>query len=248
MLDRHDDDHSLGRGVTVLRVITFTYTKSRVTWTSHRSPAHTRSIFMAEVMLMTIQRRKSWFVQLIGVIRHHPTTHKSSRIILYSLLETFSIQRAFNAAGLHNLFHVVDGVRAQSTAHSTFGSIRCSCILGMIVIHCQVDVWRSSAGKGSNQKYTRAGAKRPSERKNGKRRRSSGLIFSDQPPNRFRDRGASAGLRAQLSLGMYPFAALSLLLVLACQGFAPLRPLRRPCADLITLLRVPCQLVTSLLI
>jgi hypothetical protein len=38
------------------------------------------------------------------------------------------------------------------------------------------------------------------------------------------------------------------LLVLDCQRFVPLRPLRRPRADLITLLRVPCQLVASLLI
>ena len=142
------------------------------------------------VMLMTIQRRKSWFAQLIGVMRHHPTTHKilADHTVLFTGNIQHSASIAFNAAGLHNLFHVVDGVRAQSTALSTFGSIRYSCILGMIVIHCQVAVWRSSAGKGSNQKYTRAGVKRPSERKNGKRRRSPGLIYSDQPPNQFRDR------------------------------------------------------------
>jgi hypothetical protein len=205
---------------------------------------------MAEVMLMTIQRRKSWFVQLIDVMRHHPTTHKSSRIILYSLLETFSIQRAFNAAGLHKLFHVVDGVHAQSTAHSTFGSIRYSCILGMIVIHCQVAVWRSSAGKGSNQKYTGAGVKRPSEEKRKSADGRQGLFSAISRPTNSMTGEPRRGLRPESTAFTWyvPLCGTLTLLVLACQVVEPLRPLRRPRADLVTLLRVPCQLVTSLLI
>ena len=188
--------HSHGRAA-VLLVITLTYMELRVAWTSHRSQALTRPIDdPGHAPDNSEAKPAARFTD-----RRHDTVGLNSGILTdHSVLFTVNVQHsAFNATGLHNLLHVVDGVRAHSTVHSTFGSIRYSCILGMInmiVIHFQLAVLYGDPALGrSTAKNLHALARWPKARIMGKGHRAQTVVRADlqRSAAQFHDPGSLGG-------------------------------------------------------